>query len=68
MSDTLSWLLGRRASVADRQALGEDMVPSPEALAERSSLSRAASEASDDKQSNGPFRSAALGPVRDFPV
>ena len=65
MTGTFCWLLGRIRKSSDSEPIGEDMVPSPDALAERTALSKAASQADLDS-SVGPFRSAAIAPMRDF--
>lgn len=65
MTGTINKLLGRQERAIEKQAIGEDMVPSPDALAERSALSGGAADASV-KSNTRPFRSAVDGPVRDF--
>ena len=65
MNKTLSKLLGRRTGKSDIEPLGEDMAPSPGALAERTALSSAKSKPVTET-SAGPFRTAANAPARDF--
>jgi len=65
MTTKLGKLLGRSAEGTEKETIGEDMVPSPDALAQRSALSDA-TDFSHPKSSTGPFSSIARAPVRDF--
>ena len=65
MTGTFSRLLGRSRKNSDSEPIGEDMVPSPDTLAERTALSKAETQ-TDLNTTVGPFRSAAIAPVRDF--
>jgi len=65
MNGKLGKIFSRTATPQDAEPLGEDMVPSPDAIAERSALTEP-KEKSDPKAAHGPFASSALAPVRDF--
>lgn len=65
MGDRLERLFGRGQSGGEIEPLGEDMAPSPIALAERSALSGDVSSTVSTNQ-GGPFSSSVQAPVRDF--
>ena len=64
MSSRFRKLFSRTVIASDAEPLGEDMAPSPLALAERSALSTENSDA--DSGSASPFSSAAPAPIRDY--
>ena len=55
-------------AAGEPDALGEDMVPSPDALAERSALCEPKSRSDADRPATGPFSTSAPAPLRDFPT
>jgi len=58
-------MFGRSANERDDEPLGEDMAPSPMALAEHSALTEVS--ATDSRAPvNGPFLGNAPAPIRDF--
>jgi len=65
MADILKQLFGRRAAETQDDVLGEDMAPSPSALAEHTALS-GKHDATPLEQSRTPFSSRAKTPIRDF--
>ncbi len=65
MNNRIKQLLGFEQTVKEPVSLGEDMVPSPNALDERSALSTETTTF-NRKPSSGPFKSAAQAPLRDF--
>jgi len=65
MNETIGKFLRRCTGKPDSEPLGEDMAPSPDALAERTALSLSTSKSAAQK-SPGPFRTAVRAPVRDF--
>ncbi len=65
MGGTLKRLFGMEMASADTVSLGEDMAPSPHALAERTAL-RADEPIDGIDKASGPFASAAQAPMRDF--
>ncbi len=65
MNSRIKKLFGLKQTTKDPVSLGEDMVPSPCALDERSALSTEATEFRI-KKSSGPFKSSVQAPMRDF--
>jgi len=64
MSNRINRLLGRNETNSEKEVIGEDMVPSPDTLAERSALSGASEPAA--KRPSGPYRTVARQPLPDF--
>jgi len=63
MNDRMKRLFGNDKAQTEIESLGEDMAPSPHALAERSALSAENLEPSV-KSSSSPFVTAAQAPIR----
>ena len=65
MSNKIKRLFGLNAAVTEPEPLGEDMAPSPHALAERTALSNA-DRTTVRTRASGPFVSTARAPLRDY--
>jgi hypothetical protein len=65
MADILKQLFGRRAADNHDDVIGEDMAPSPTALAEHTALT-GKHDQQPARPSRKPFVSRAKTPIRDF--
>lgn len=66
MSGTFTRLFQRDDAPSDPDTLGEDMVPSPSALAERSALAEPERDRAPKYGRAKPFSTAIAAPMRDF--